>query len=177
MLFFIHASSREKHPESSSLVFKTSFCCDSAASLPAQHQDHSQDPFTAPLLTSTSLTLWQELFRTSPLLSPGAIPHHRAWFCSSPAEDVPQELLQLQYFPLLIHSFLQDHGRDIQPPHCTGPTLFLDWLSWARACNGLSWPQVLCGVQGRSSLEPDLCVELAGISSKACDTSSPQQNI
>lgn len=117
MLFFIHASSREKHPESSSLVFKTSFCCDSAASLPAQHQDHSQDPFTAPLLTSTSLTLWQELFRTSLLLSPGAIPHHRAWFCSSPAEDVPQELPQLQYFPLLIHSFLQDHGRDIQAPH------------------------------------------------------------
>lgn len=26
-------------------------------------------------------------------------------------------------------------------------------------------------------LEPDLCVELAGIPSKACNTSSPQQNI
>lgn len=158
MLFFIHASSRKKHPQSSSLVFKTSFCCDSTASLPAQHQDHSQDPLTAPLFPSTGLTLWQELSGTSLLLFPGTIPHHKAWFCSSHAEDLPQELPQLhpslvQYLPLLIHFFPKDHGRDTRAPHCTGPTLFLDWLSWARTCGGLGWPQALCnGLQGRKGL-------------------------
>lgn len=34
-------------------------------------------------------------FGRSLLLFPGAIPHHKSWFCSSHAEDLPQELLHL----------------------------------------------------------------------------------
>lgn len=152
MLFFTHASSREKHPESSSLVFKTSFCCDSTASMPAQHQDY----FRILSLLLCSPPPVSHFGRSFPgqasLLFPGAIPHHKAWFCSSLTENLPQELPQLhpslvQYLPLLIHFFWKDHRRDIQAPHWSHSLPRLVELGQSMQWSGLApspW-----GLQGR----------------------------
>lgn len=58
VLFFIHASRREKNTHKAPYLSpsKSAFALIPTASLRVQHQDHGQSRFTAPLATSSSPT-------------------------------------------------------------------------------------------------------------------------
>lgn len=125
VLFFIHISRREKHPQSSSLVFfKAFFHSDSCSTFDSTAVRSQSEAPTAPLFTSTSLTLGRELWDKSP---PCTAPYHEVCFAA----------LMLGVYHRYSHScttgsaspssvpflLLKDHGRHTQAPHYTGPTL------------------------------------------------------
>lgn len=134
VLFFIHASRREKHPQSSSLIFKIFFCRDS----------YRKFDSTAPRSQSESLHHSSVHFHQSHTLVRSSLGHASSFYL------VQFHTTKLGFAALMLRVYhrssrsrvtgsassssfpflpLKDYGRDIQVPHYTGPTLFLDWLS------------------------------------------------
>ena len=134
VLFFIHASRREKHPQSSLLVFFKIFHSDS----------YSKFGSAAPQSQSVSLHCSSvHLHRSHTLVGSSLGQASSFYFVQFQTAKLCFAALMLRVYHRSSPSCItgsassfsvpfpppKDHGRDIQAPRYTGPIRFLDWLS------------------------------------------------